>query len=168
MSRAFVNEERFEQAGGEELVDRPISEHPNYVTPTGAMQLQTQEEALVAELNALKDAHDDTFAKDKVAELERDLRYVRARLDSAILVDPTTQSHETVLFGATVDVEDEEGNRHSFHIVGEDEADASINKVSWVSPLAKSLIGHKVGDSVNWQRPAGNINLEILDIHYES
>lgn len=168
MSRAFVNEERFEQAGGEELVDRPISEHTNYVTPTGAMQLQTQEESLVAELNALKDAHDDTFAKDKVAELERDLRYVRARLDSSILVDPKTQNHETVLFGATVDVEDEEGNRHSFHIVGEDEADASINKVSWVSPLAKSLIGHKVGESVNWQRPAGNMNLEILDIHYES
>ncbi len=168
MSRAFVNEERFEQAGGEELVDRPISEHPNYVTPTGAMQLQTQEEALVAELNALKDAHDDTFAKDKVAEIERDLRYVRARLDSAILVDPKTQNHETVLFGATVDVEDEEGNRHSFHIVGEDEADANINKVSWVSPLAKSLIGHKVGDTVSWHRPAGNMSLEILDIHYES
>lgn len=168
MSRAFVNEERFEQAGGEELVDRPISEHPNYVTPTGAMQLQTQEEQLVAELNSLKDAHDDTFAKDKVAEIERDLRYVRARLDSAILVDPKTQSHETVLFGATVEVEDEEGNRHTFHIVGEDEADASINKVSWVSPLAKSLIGQKIGDTVVWQRPAGNLNLEILDIHYES
>lgn len=168
MSRAFVNEERFEQAGGEELVDRPISEHPNYVTPTGALQLQTQEEQLVAELNALKDAHDDTFAKDKVAEIERDLRYVRARLDSAILVDPKTQSHETVLFGATVEVEDEEGNRHTFHIVGEDEADASINKVSWVSPLAKSLIGQKIGDTVVWQRPAGNLNLEILDIHYES
>ena len=168
MSRAFVNEERFEQAGGEELVDRPISEHPNYVTPTGALQLQSMEEQLVAELNALKDAHDDTFAKDKVAEIERDLRYVRARLDSAILVDPKTQSHETVLFGASIEVEDEEGSRHTFHIVGEDEADASINKVSWVSPLAKSLIGHKVGESVNWQRPAGNINLEILDIHYES
>ncbi len=168
MSRAFVNEERFEQAGGEELVDRPISEHPNYVTPTGALQLQTQEEQLVAELNALKDAHDDTFAKDKVAEIERDLRYVRARLDSAILVDPKTQSHETVLFGATVEVEDEEGNRHTFHIVGEDEADANINKVSWVSPLAKSLIGQKIGDTVVWQRPAGNLNLEILDIHYES
>ncbi|OYY80375.1 MAG: transcription elongation factor GreAB, partial [Methylophilales bacterium 16-45-9] len=48
MSRAFVNEERFEQAGGEELVERPISEHPNYVTPTGALELQTLEEALVA------------------------------------------------------------------------------------------------------------------------
>jgi len=55
-----------------------------------------------------------------------------------------------------------------FHIVGEDEANASINKVSWVSPLAKSLLGQKVGDTVVWHRPAGNINLEILDIHYQS
>lgn len=168
MSRAFVNEERFEQTGGEELVDRPISEHPNYVTPTGALELQTHEESLTAELEILKNAADDTFSKDKKAELERDLRYIRARLDSAILVDPKAQSHETVLFGATVQVEDSEGVKHIFHIVGEDEADASINKVSWVSPLAKSLLSHKIGDSVTWQRPVGNITLEILDIHYAS
>jgi len=167
MSRAFVNEERFEQAGGEELVDRPISEFPNYVTPTGALELQTLEESLLAELAPLKKIADDAFNKDKVAEIERDLRYVRARLDSVILVDPKTQNHETVLFGASIEVEDDEGNQHIFHIVGEDEADASINKVSWVSPLAKSLIGHKIGDTVTWQRPVGNINLEILDIHYQ-
>lgn len=168
MSRAFVNEERFEQAGGEELVERPISEHPNYVTPTGALELQTLEESLTAELEVLKNAAEDTFSKDKKAELERDLRYVRARLDSTILIDPKTQSHETVLFGATVEVKDDDGARHAFHIVGEDEADASINKVSWVSPLAKALIGQKIGDTVTWQRPVGNTNLEILDIHYES
>ncbi|MEQ1766957.1 MAG: GreA/GreB family elongation factor [Methylotenera sp.] len=168
MSRAFVNEERFEQAGGEELVERPISEHPNYVTPTGALELQTLEESLTAELEVLKNAAEDTFSKDKKAELERDLRYVRARLDSTILIDPKTQSHETVLFGATVEVKDDDGARHTFHIVGEDEADASINKVSWVSPLAKALIGQKIGDTVTWQRPVGNTNLEILDIHYES
>lgn len=168
MSRAFVNEERFEQAGGEELVDRPISEFPNYVTPTGALELQTLEESLMAQLAPLKASKDETFNKDKVAEIERDLRYVRTRLDSAILVDPKTQSHETVLFGASVVVEDDEGNQHTFHIVGEDEADANINKVSWVSPLAKSLIGQKIGDTVTWQRPLGNINLEILDIHYQS
>ena len=144
MSRAFVNEERFEQAGGEELVDRPISEFPNYVTPTGALELQTLEESLMAQLAPLKASKDETFNKDKVAEIERDLRYVRARLDSAILVDPKTQSHETVLFGASIEVEDDEGNQHTFHIVGEDEADATINKVSWVSPLAKSLIGQKI------------------------
>lgn len=167
MSRAFVNEERFEQAGGEELVDRPISPHPNYVTPTGALELQTLEASLTTELDALKSKADDTFAKDKVAEIERDLRYVRHRLDSAILVDPNTQSHETVLFGATVEVEDSEGVRHAFHIVGEDEANANINKVSYVSPLAKALIGQKMGDTVIWQRPAGNTTLEILDIHYQ-
>jgi len=168
MSRAFVNEERFEQAGGEELVDRPISQHPNYVTPTGALELQTLEASLMAELETLKATAEDTFAKDKVAEIERDLRYVRARLDSVILVDPKAQSHETVLFGATVEVEDAEGVRHTFHIVGEDEADASINKVSWVSPLAKSLIGQKIGDTVTWSRPIGDTTLEILDIRYES
>jgi transcription elongation factor GreB len=168
MSRAFVNEERFEQAGGEELVDRPISVHQNYVTPSGALELQTLEESLNAELETLKKAVEDTFSKDKKAELERDLRYVRARLDSALLVDPKAQSHETVLFGATVEVEDAEGAQHTFHIVGEDEADATINKVSWVSPLAKALIGQKIGDNVTWQRPIGNTTLEILNINYES
>ena len=167
MSRAFVNEDKFEQAG-EELVERPISAHPNYVTPTGALELQTYEESLTAELEVLKNATDDTFSKDKKAELERDLRYVRARLESVILVDPNAQSHETVLFGATIEVESDNGARHTFHIVGEDEADASINKVSWVSPLAKALIGQKIGDTVTWKRPAGDTNLEILDIHYES
>ncbi|MDO9365112.1 MAG: GreA/GreB family elongation factor [Methylotenera sp.] len=167
MSRAFVNEERFEQAG-DDIVERPVSEYPNYVTPTGALELQTLEESLLAQLETLKNAIEDTFGKEKIAEIERDLRYVRARLDSAILVDPKTQSHETVLFGATIEVNDDEGTRHKFHIVGEDEADASINKVSWVSPLAKSLLGHKVGDTVTWQRPVGDISLEILDIHYES
>lgn len=168
MSRAFVNEERFEQAGGEELVERPISLHPNYVTPTGALELQTLEESLQAQLEALKNVAADTFEKDKMAEIERDLRYVRARLDSVILVDPKSQSHETVLFGATVEVKDSEGVQHAFHIVGEDEADATINKVSWVSPLAKSLIGQKVGDFVTWHRPVGDMSLEILDIHYPS
>ncbi|MBM3351416.1 MAG: transcription elongation factor GreAB [Betaproteobacteria bacterium] len=168
MSRAFVNEERIEQAGGEELVDRPISPHPNYVTPTGALELQTLEESLVAELNAIKTTTEDTFSKDKIAEIERDLRYVRARLDSSILVDPKAQDHKTVLFGATVEVQDSEEVRYIFHIVGEDEADVSLSKVSWVSPLANALIGQKVGDVVTWHRPIGDITLEILDIHYAS
>jgi transcription elongation factor GreB len=168
MSRAFVNEERFEQAGGEELPDRPISPFSNYVTPSGALALQDQEATLAAELASLKQSADGTFSKDKIAEIERDLRYVRARLESAILVDPAGQQHETVLFGASVTVQDEAGLAHCFHIVGEDEADAGINKVSYVSPLAKALIGQKVGDNVIWLRPAGNLNLEILDIHYPS
>jgi len=168
MSRAFVNEERFEQSGREEFVERSISEHPNYVTPTGALELQMLDNSLITELQELKKTPDDTFSKIKIAEIERDLRYVRARLDSIILIDPGTQDHETVLFGATVEVVENDDSKHIFHIVGEDEADASINKVSWVSPLAKALIGKKIGEATTWQRPVGNINLEILDIRYKS
>jgi transcription elongation factor GreB len=101
-----------------------------------------------------------------LAVVQRDLRYFEARLESAILVEPANQPADTALFGATVTVEDEEGEIHTFTIVGEDEADIAANKVSWVSPLARALIGHKVGDSVTWVRPAGNLMLEITAIHY--
>jgi transcription elongation GreA/GreB family factor len=55
---------------------------------------------------------------------------------------------------------------HEFTIVGEDEADVATGKVSWLSPLAKALIGARVGDTVKWRRPVGDTDLEILDIHY--
>ena len=71
-----------------------------------------------------------------------------------------------MLFGATVEVEYDDGEHQLFNIVGEDEADIALQKVSWVSPLAKALIGHKVGDSVVWKRPAGDLNLEIIKISY--
>lgn len=167
MSRAFVNEDNVGPAGAD-LVERPVSPHPNYVTPSGALELQAWEEDLVARLDTLKQSADDTFTKERIAEVERDLRYVHARLESVILVDPAGQDHDSVLFGATIEVENDEGERYNFHIVGEDEADAQLDKVSWISPLAKALLGHKVGDTVVWQRPAGNMNLEILDIHYKS
>lgn len=164
MSRGFVKEDDLELAGTD-VPERPISEHTNYVTPTGALALQTWAESLSAEHEALKkNGSDDALTQNKIAEIERDLRYVQARLDSAILVDPASQSKETALFGAEVEVEDEHGEILTFHIVGEDEADASINKVSWGSPLAKALIGHKVGESVVWKRPAGDVSLEILEI----
>ena len=161
MSRAFVNEERFEQAGGEELVDRPISEFANYVTPTGALALQDQEAALMAELAPLKKSAEDAFNKDKVAELERDLRYLRARLDSAVLVDPAGQDHTTVLFGASVTVQDDAGQAHCFHIVGEDEADAAINKVKLATILGtfqSTLINFKYL-SKKWQENCGEERL---------
>ena len=63
-------------------------------------------------------------------------------------------------------VEDDEGEQHHFKIVSEDEADIGLNTVSFASPLAKALIGHKVGDSVRWKRPAGDLNLEIITITY--
>lgn len=73
---------------------------------------------------------------------------------------------EEVHFGASVKTEDEGGAVHSIVIVGEDEADAAHGRVSWQSPLAKALMGAKVGDTVTWNRPAGSTTLNILEIHY--
>ena len=165
VSRGFVKEDDVERAGTD-LPERRVSEFPNYVTPFGLAQLQTQATALEQQQQALLPNKDDPATQQTLAPLKRDLRYLEARLENVILIDPATQPKDTVLFGATVNVEDEEGNPHQFTIVGEDEADIALNKVSWVSPIAKALIGHKVGETVSWQRPAGNLSLEILALNY--
>ena len=166
MSRGFVKEDDLEHAGTD-LPERPLSEHPNYVTPLGLQQLQHQAAQLEQERQELAARKDDPIVQQRLGMVERDLRYFEARLEQVILVEPANQPVNTVLFGATVSVEDENGEVHTFTIVGEDEADIAASKVSWVSPLAKALLGHKVGDSVTWQRPAGNLMLEITAISYK-
>ena len=165
MSRGFVKEDDLEHAGTD-LPERPLSEHPNYVTPAGLQQLQQQATDLEQQRLKLAPLKDDPSAQQQLARINRDLRYVQARLESAIPVDPAEQNRELVLFGARVTVEDENGDEHVFTLVGEDEADIAAGKVSWVSPLARALIGHKLGDSVTWVRPAGNLMLEISAIDY--
>lgn len=165
MSRGFVKEDDLEHAGTD-LPERPISTHPNYVTPAGLQQLNAQAEALDQERVLYTAQKEDAIAIQKLAMIDRDLRYLSSRIEQAILVSPSSQAKDTVLFGSHVLVEDEEGQQHSFYIVGEDEADISLNKVSWASPLAKALIGHKIGESALWKRPAGNMQLEIIKISY--
>ena len=165
MSRGFVKEDDLEHAGTD-LPERPVSEHPNYVTPAGLQQLQQQVHELEHQRLPLVDRKEDPSAQQQLARINRDLRYVQARLESVILVDPTQQNRDQVLFGAKVRVEDENGDEHEFTLVGEDEADIALNKVSWVSPLARALLGHKVGETVTWRRPAGDLSLEIVEIDY--
>lgn len=165
LSRGFVKEDDLEHAGTD-VPERPISPHPNYVTPQGLQQLQQDMQALEKERTTLSARKDDPTAQQRLSMINRDLRYLEARLEAAIIVDPQQQSREQVLFGAHVHVEDDEGQRQVFQIVGEDEADIAQNKVSWISPLARALIGHKRGEVVTWQRPVGNLELEIIDIHY--
>jgi transcription elongation factor GreB len=164
MSRAFVKGDDTDLSG-EELPERPVSSQPNYVTQDGLDQLRRRYEALQQQHAELKAAGED-FDKPKLTEIERDLRYFSQRLESAILVDPTKEPHDEVHFAATVEAEDEEGTTHRFKIVGEDEADVATGKVSWTSPLARAMMGSRVGDTVKWHRPAGEVELEILDIHY--
>jgi transcription elongation factor GreB len=164
MSRAFVKEEN-EDLTGEELPERPVSSETNYVTPAGLEGLRATVDRLHAEHARLKRAAED-FDRPKLSQIERDLRYYQAKLESAIPVNVAAQPRDEVRFGASVRTDDENGATHTFTIVGEDEADVVNGKVSWQSPLAAALIGAKVGDTVTWDRPAGKTTLEVLDIRY--
>ncbi len=165
MSRGFVKEDDLEHAGTD-LPERPVSPHPNYVTPAGLKALENNAMALDKERASLISQKENESAKQRLAMIDRELRYLSTRLEQAILVEPAKQDKDTVLFGASVDVEDEHGQLLKFHIVGEDEADIAQHKVSYVSPIAKALIGRKVGDVVAWQRPAGILELEVIKISY--
>lgn len=160
-----MKEDDLEHAGTD-LPEKPISPHTNYVTPAGLQQLQDLANELGGKHADLVDKKDDPIAKQTLAEIDRDLRYLSARLKDAQLVKPEGQDQSKALFGATIKVEDEEGIHHTFTIVGEDEADLSQNKVSYVSPIARALTGKRVGDIAIWHRPAGALEIEILTITY--
>lgn len=161
MSRAFVKEETAEAI--QELPDKPLSPHPNYVTPRGLAQLRerlAQNLARRAELNR----RDDLSARQELAVIRREIRYLEQRLKSALLVEPSSQAVDRVHFGACVEVVDEEGNTHTYRLVGEDEVDVASGYISWASPLAQALLDARVGDIVTWRRPAGDVELEVIAI----
>ncbi|HQR52065.1 MAG TPA: GreA/GreB family elongation factor [Burkholderiales bacterium] len=164
MSRAFVKESD-EDLVSDELPERPQSPYPNYVTPAGLAQLQAQY-AELQERRAQLVAADDPLSKQHLRQVQRDLRYFQQRLETAILVEVSSQPRDEVHFGAMVDVADDNGEQRTFGIVGEDEADVAVGKISWASPLGKAMIGSRVGDYVVWKRPAGDSGLEVLAIRY--
>ena len=166
MSRAFVKESDDDLTAGE-LPERPLPPHANYVTPRGLEMLQARVRELEERHEELKrQSEDDSEARQKVREIDRDLRYFRSQLERAAVVDAVDQRREEVHFGAIVKIEDDEGNEQEFAIVGDDEADVAAGKISWASPLAKAMIGAKVGDTVVWRRPAGETEVHIVGVRY--
>ena len=138
MSSAFVKETEGGEAF-EDLPDRPISEHPNFVTPEGLAQIE-------GEVARLRDAFSALTpdAKADESRVTRDLHYWTARLGSAQLVE--VEPGDVVRFGSTVTIAREDDSRQTFRIVGEDEADPAKGSVSYVSPLAAAVMGKAVGD----------------------
>jgi transcription elongation GreA/GreB family factor len=166
MSRAFTKESTDDLVAGE-LPERPLPAHANYVTPLGLEQLQARARDLQDRHEKLAgESADDSLAKQKLREVERDQRYLKAQLERAVVVDPANQPRDEVHFGATVKMLDEEGKELSFTIVGDDEADVAAGKISWASPLAKAMMGARVGDTVKWRRPAGEVDIEIVGLRY--
>jgi transcription elongation factor GreB len=167
MSRAFVKESDEGPPGGD-IPERHVSEHPNLVTPAGLTQLEARVGALEerrAKLLARADG-DETKVGEELASIDRDLRYFWLRVETARPVDPAAQPHDEVAFGARVTVRDDTGATRTYAIVGEDEADLTRLKVSFVSPLAQALTGARVADEVTWRRPAGDQRLTVTAIDY--
>ena len=144
MAVAFTREEDLETRASD-LPDRPISPHPNLVTQSG---LDLIEQALAEARAAYAAAQTDSVSADRtaMARATRDLRYWSARRASAQLTEPAAEG-DTVQFGRTVDIEREDGRSQTFRIVGEDEADPAVGSISYVSPLARALMGKSVGDT---------------------
>ena len=143
MSVAFTREEDLE-ATAADLPDRPISPHPNLVTPAGLAQIDAALAAARAAYSAAQ-AHGSIEAdRTAMARATRDLRYWSARRASAQLVE--TRRDGRVRFGGSVTIEREDGRSQTWRITGEDEADPAAGSVSHVSPLAVALMGKRVGD----------------------
>ncbi|WP_327439639.1 GreA/GreB family elongation factor [Pseudomonas donghuensis] len=165
MSRAFVNEDQA-AAQASQPVERRISEQPNHVTARGLTLLQQR----LAELNSLRSellSQGDQADQQRLAEIERDLRYFSARVQSAQVVAPAT-SREKVQIGSRVLFVDEQGQQHQVQLVGEDQAYAASGLINWGSPLGRALLGAAPGDEVLWRRPAGDLRIEIVAIEPEA
>ncbi|MGZ3304679.1 MAG: transcription elongation factor GreA [Asticcacaulis sp.] len=146
MSVAFTRDEDHE-AQAANLPDRPISPHPNLVTPDGLAQLEAAFTAAKAAYAAAQAAGDVSEDRTAMARATRDLRYYTARLGSAQRIEPVAAPGR-VVFGCTVEIERDDGRRQMFRIVGEDEADPNAGTISYVSPLARALLGKETGDEV--------------------
>jgi transcription elongation GreA/GreB family factor len=146
MSVAFIKEDSAVAASETLLPDRPVSPHPNLVTEAGLKALEFQ-------LHQAREAYETAQKIEDVNERRRqataplrDVRYFAARIRTAQVTNPT--STETVAFGNTVTFRRDDGRVQKYHIVGEDEADPKAGSISFVSPVARSLMGRAVGDVV--------------------
>ena len=110
---------------------------------------------------------DYIYGRKKLREIDRRLAHLAKVMKAAKIVDPGAQGfRDQVRFGATVELADEEDNRRTVTIVGDDEADASEGRVGWSAPLARALIGARVGDERTVRLPAGDKSYEVMEINY--
>ena len=161
MSRAFVNEDSAADHANTPI-ERHVSNQPNYVTAEGHGLLHAKVSALQAQ-HSQESAKGDDADKQRLADLERDLRYFNQRLLSAQVAAPAT-SMDKVQIGSWVTFADEHGNEQRVQLVGEDQADAAQGLINWGSPLGRALLGAQLGDEVLWLRPAGDLQVEIIAI----
>jgi len=181
MSKAFTKE----SDGDDDDDVAPEADLPggftNYITPAGfkrlndeLLRLWKEDRPKLVETIAWAASNGDRsengdyiYGKRKLREIDRRIRFLSKRMDSAVVVDNAGKDHEKVYFGATVTVADDSGSEQTISIVGVDELDPSRGRVSWVSPIATAVLKGEIGDVVTLRTPRGNKELEIIDIRYE-
>ena len=146
MSRAFVRENDGGAEVPEDVPERPVSSHANFVTARGLQQIESR----IHELEAAREAPKRSEDKDALGRVDRDLRYWQQRKATAKLVEPETEPVKA-RFGVRVTLQYEDGAERSYTLVGEDEADPAQGLISWISPIAQALHGASVGDEVTLQ-----------------
>lgn len=147
MSVAFTKEDSAETASETLLPDRPVSPHPNLVTEAGFKALEQQLQQAREAYEAAQKIDDVNERRRQGAIPLRDARYLAERVRTAQVM-PHPASTDTVAFGSTVTFRRDDGRVQKYRIVGEDEADPKAGSISFVSPVARSLMGKAVGDVV--------------------
>jgi transcription elongation factor GreB len=152
-----------------------------YITPEGLARIRAEYDALfgierprivevvswAASLGDRSENADYLYGKKRLREIDRRLSHLSRIMKAAKIVDPANQpSRDQVRFGATVELADEDDNRRTLMIVGDDETDASSGRIGWSAPLARALIGAKVGDQRVVRLPAGVKSYEVMSIRY--
>ena len=154
---------------------------PRFITPAGFARIRAEYEQLfgqerpqLVETIAWAAANGDRsengdyiYGRKRLRELDRRLGYLSKVMKQAKLVDPASQpSRDQVRFGATIELADEDDERRTLTIVGDDEADASAGLIGWSAPLARALIGARIGDERTVHLPAGDKSYEVMAIAY--
>jgi transcription elongation factor GreB len=159
------------------MADRP----PRFITPEGFARIRAEYEELfgaerpkLVETIAWAAANGDRsengdyiYGRKRLREIDRRLGYLSKVMKQAKVVDPAAQEQrDAIRFGATVELADENAERRILTLVGEDEADASNGRISWAAPIARALIGARVGDERVVRLPAGEKSYEVMAIRY--
>lgn len=158
-----------------------MAEVKNYITPKGIESLKNEyhelmhkERPKVVEVVAWAASNGDRsenadyqYGKRRLREIDKRLHFLKKRIESAEVVDPAQVKSQAVVFGATITMVDEDDKSRIFQIVGADETDVKLGKISWQSPVARSLLGKKVGDEVKIEKPAGEEYVVIEKIEYK-
>ena len=158
-----------------------MSDPPNYMTPYGIEVMRREllwldheerprvvaEVSYAASLGDRSENAEYIYGKKRLREIDRRRRYLVGRLEKARPVDPAAMAGDTIRFGATVEVEDEDGEVRTWRIYGEDEVDVDAGILSWRSPIAQALLGKEAGDEVAFRAPGGMRRLEVIEVRYE-